>query len=100
MLTISENKHDTGLAFLIWLFVVLKVVEKNNYIILGDIVYGIWPTWLLLIQVNLKFQNHKIPKASFWFISLYVICFTSLFFLKAPGLKKDYPWKQAAEAIN
>lgn len=85
MLTIFENKHDTGLAFVIWLFVVLKVVGKNYYIILGDMVYS----WLLLIQVKLNVQNHKIPPN---FILVYIFVYYLLhpfIFLKAPGLQKN-----------
>lgn len=36
MLTIFENKHNIGLAFVIWLFVVLKELEGTLLRILGE----------------------------------------------------------------
>lgn len=58
MLTISENKHDTGLAFLIWLFVVLKVVEKTTTLILGDIVL-----WYMTNLITVNSGQFKISKS-------------------------------------
>lgn len=51
---LQKNKHYTGLAFMIWFFVVFKVLERKTATQTWGIVYGIWPIWIIVNSGQFK----------------------------------------------